>query len=115
MKTIWQVLLIGICLSSLSAAQNPPLPQSPHRTADLTPARVFEEEPVLTDQTEQLRARATEIQFRARLNRIAGLWNQLMEEYTAKNAFNVRIARELSKAFRELERTECWPKPNHEK
>jgi hypothetical protein len=60
---------------------------------------------------ERERARAADIQFRQRMNKIVGLWNRLVDEYTSKNAFNVHTARELSKAFRELERTECWPKP----
>ena len=49
------------------------------------------------------------------MNHIATLWKDLVEEFTNKNAFNVHTARELSKAFRELERTECWPKPDREK
>ncbi|MGD1097573.1 MAG: hypothetical protein ABSB35_37005 [Bryobacteraceae bacterium] len=64
---------------------------------------------------DQLRARALDTRFRERMNHIAALWKDLVEEYTTKNVFNVHTARELSKAFRDLERTECWPKPIREK
>jgi hypothetical protein len=114
MHEIRQSLLIGICLSSLSSAQNP------DRAAELV-----QREFVLRQleggrqagQTaeERQRAQALETQLRERMNHIATLWKDLVEEFTNKNAFNVHTARELSKAFRELERTECWPKPDREK
>lgn len=114
MHEIRQSLLIGICLSSLSSAQ------TPDRTAELIHRefvlqQLEEGRQAGQNAEEQRRAQAVETQLRERMNHIATLWKNFVQEYTAKNSFNVHTARELSKAFRELERTECWPKPDREK
>jgi hypothetical protein len=64
---------------------------------------------------ERQRSEMLERQLHEKMNRIVQVWNGLVGEYNTKRAFNVRKARELSRAFRELERTECWPKPDHAK
>lgn len=71
-------------------------------------------------QAEQERAERRQAQWldhelRERMNKIVEIWTGFVNEYNGKQAFNVRKARELSKAFRELERVECWPKPAHAK
>ena len=105
MQAIWRSLLIGVCLSSLGAAQHFNRSPDPIQREFVLPV------PADQQSEERARARAADIQFRQRMNKIVGLWKQLVDEYTTKDAFNVHTARELSKAFRELERTESWPKP----
>src|SRR5258708_2639390 len=123
MKEIRQSVLIGICLSSLSAAQGP---EAYHPQTDRTASEIVQREFILHELEEggvlatqksgdELRAQALATQLRDRMNHIAVLWKDLVQEYTTKNSFNIRTARELSKAFRQLEHTECWPKPDREK
>jgi hypothetical protein len=127
MNEIRQSLLIGICLSSLglssrASAQSPEMyPQHSDPSAELMHRefvlRQLADGSVAAGQKseDQLHARVLNTELRERMNHIAVLWKDLVEEYTTKNAFNIHTARELSKAFRELERTECWPKPIREK
>ena len=64
---------------------------------------------------ETARAIALESQLVRRMNRIAELWGGLVAEYNSKHAFNIHTAKELSKAFHDLEDSGFWPKPNREK
>ncbi len=38
------------------------------------------------------------------------LWKALAEDYNAKSAFDVKLAKEVAKAFHSLENGEGWPK-----
>ena len=55
----------------------------------------------------------SERQLHDRMNRVAEVWRGLVDEFNNKRAFNVQKARELSKAFRELEHSDSWPKQAH--
>ena len=59
---------------------------------------------------ERRQAQYREQQFIGKMNRFVILWRALAEEYNEKNAFNVRLATQVSDAFRDLECTEGWPK-----
>ncbi len=121
MKKILPLFLICTVLSSLTSAQSPFAPERGTRAVES-----MEREFVLEDLKngraqaelaieEKARAQMLENQFVRKMNRIAELWRGIVEEYNAKRAFNIRTARELSKAFRELEHSEVWPKPVREK
>jgi hypothetical protein len=56
-------------------------------------------------------ARWREQQFVERLNRVARLWAKMVGEYNEKGAMNIKAARELQKAFHDLETSEGWPRP----
>ena len=58
------------------------------------------------------RAQYLEWQFITKMNRFVALWSALVREYNEKRVFNIKIAAEISKAFREIETSEGWPKPN---
>lgn len=63
-------------------------------------------------QTAQLRQREeqdSERQFAQNAHNFIRLWNQFVTEYNQKKAFNVKLAKELSKAFRRLEKSSTWP------
>jgi len=55
-------------------------------------------------------AQYKERQFWAKANKVADLWTAFVREFNEKGTFNVKKAREVSKAFHELEKTEGWPK-----
>jgi hypothetical protein len=60
-------------------------------------------------------AKRTDAQYREqqlllRAERLVQLWSALAREYNEKGGFNVKTAREVSKAFHDLEKTEGWPK-----
>ena len=48
-------------------------------------------------------------EFVEKANRLAALWKKVMGRYSETGVFNIRDARELSKAFRALEAA-GWPK-----
>jgi len=53
-------------------------------------------------------AQKVERQFVVKANRFTKAWENFVREYNAKRAFNVKTAREASKAFHELEKSEGW-------
>jgi len=55
-------------------------------------------------------AQYKERQFWQKANKVADLWTAFVLEFNEKGTFNVKKAREVSKAFHELEKTEGWPK-----
>lgn len=50
-----------------------------------------------------------QVRFVERMNRIAVLWSKMATDYNEKRVFNLKLARDLSKAFRDLENSEGWP------
>jgi hypothetical protein len=48
--------------------------------------------------------------FMEKVRHFVAKWEQFANEYNHKGAFNIKSARDISKAFHELERTEGWPK-----
>jgi len=46
------------------------------------------------------------------MNRFVALWSALVSEYNEKQAFNIKLAGEVAKAFHELEKSEGWLKQN---
>jgi len=55
-------------------------------------------------------AKLRERQFMEKVRHFITKWEQFASEYNHKGAFNVKAARDMSKAFHELEHTEGWPK-----
>jgi len=51
-------------------------------------------------------ASSLERQFISRMNRFVALWSALVSEYNEKQAFNIKLAGEVAKAFHELEKSE---------
>jgi len=43
-------------------------------------------------------------------NKFVELWRSFVQELNDRGTFNVKIAKELSKSFRELEKIGAWPK-----
>jgi len=57
---------------------------------------------------ERLHAQVLEAQFTERVHRFVQAWSGFIGEYNRKRAFDVKKAKEVSKAFRELEKCEGW-------
>jgi hypothetical protein len=58
----------------------------------------------------QKEAKYKEHEFRSKTQAFVDLWSALAREYSEKGTFNMKIAKEVSKAFHALEKTEGWPK-----
>lgn len=59
---------------------------------------------------ERREASFRERQFIEKVHHFVNKWEQFVNEYNTKRAFNVKFAREMSKAFHELENSDSWPK-----
>lgn len=57
-------------------------------------------------------SRRREYEFLLKLERFTKSWSALAREYNGKGTFNMKTAKEVSKAFHDLEKTEGWPKTN---
>jgi len=55
-------------------------------------------------------AQYKEKQFLSKTQAFAELWTALAREYNEKGTFNMKLAKEVSKAFHALEKSEGWPK-----
>jgi hypothetical protein len=66
--------------------------------------------PAERELAQRKRAQFLERQFVARMNDFIVRWEALAQEYNTKRVFNIKRARELTKAFRALEESEGWPK-----
>jgi hypothetical protein len=54
-----------------------------------------------------------EQQFLLKAKKLIQSWSTFAREYNEKGTFDLRTAREVSKAFHDLERDEGWPKMDH--
>jgi hypothetical protein len=55
-------------------------------------------------------AKYKEHEFRSKTQAFVDLWSALAREYSQKGTFNMKIAKDVSKAFHALEKCEGWPK-----
>jgi hypothetical protein len=115
MKKIPQFIFVSVYLVTSLAAQNPQSRLS-GESSDLLQhelmLRGLEQGPAQVEKeiAERRYAQCLEHQFISKMNRFVMLWRALAEEYNAKSVFNVKLAREVAKAFHDLENGEGWPK-----
>jgi len=108
-----QGVLICICILTGAVAQ-PPLPRHPPDSNSFYSDPRFREliDESLERQAEsdrQQRVKESQREFVENAEHFIQLWNQFASEYNQKRAFNIKLAKELSQAFRKLERTTGWP------
>ena len=58
-------------------------------------------------------AQQKERQFWMKTEKFIDSWTAMAREYNDKGTFNVKQAKEVSKAFHDLEKCEGWPKVDH--
>ena len=116
MRRLQQVITVGFFLSGLVSAQDPRRDQNTFLDffrRELA-FRELENSRAEIDRELALRrqARYLERQFISRMNRFVALWSALVSEYNEKQAFNIKLAGEVAKAFHDLEKSEGWLKQN---
>ena len=118
MRRISQFIIAISVLAGSAVAQTAQSNQSSRREdlyrqlwySGLTHVETQEENEI----AERSDARRREYEF---IRKIAGFtksWSALAREYNHKGTFNVKTAKEVSKAFHDLEKTEGWPKTNRD-
>jgi hypothetical protein len=115
MKRIPQFIFANIFLITSLAAQNPQSRVIDERWESFQHELMLRAMDQRTSQVEKeiaerRYAQYLERQFVAKMNRFVMLWKALAEDYSAKSAFNVKLAGEVAKAFHDLENGEGWPK-----
>ncbi len=117
MREIRKFLLLFPLLCGSVPAQGPYLNQCHRQDAierlyweSLSNAAVCSQETTQTEMARQMEARHREMQFWLKANRFVQEWTLLAREYSDRGAFNVKQAKEVSKAFRDLENSEGWLK-----
>lgn len=50
-------------------------------------------------------------EFYAKAQRFVTLWKKLAADMGDRNTFNVKLAKQVSKAFHDMEKSEGWPDP----
>lgn len=68
------------------------------------------QEPAASEAAARRDAQYRERQFVETANRFVELWRRFARDYNERKALNIKVVREMSKAFRDLENSEDWPK-----
>lgn len=120
MKKISRAVLLGISLLSSTQAQN----SLPHETPNQHSTTYFERfaRELILHQLDADHARAAaqdaerreahyrERQFIDKVDQFVGSWSRFVSLYNDRKAFDIKAAKEVSKAFHELESSGDWPK-----
>jgi hypothetical protein len=104
-----RVLMVSICTGLLCAAQDRHDTESLANQfilRDLMDGRSHEEEAAARRE-----ATYRQRQFVEKMNHFVRVWSQFVTDYNERKVFNIKTAKALSKAFRELECDSGWPKP----
>jgi hypothetical protein len=48
-------------------------------------------------------------EFYSKVQRFVSLWKELSEDMNGRKTFNVKLAKQVSKAFHDLEKSDGWP------
>ena len=108
MKNFFSSIALSLLLLPAASAQDPYLDavKRDFILRQLEDQRVQSDLAIEKRKCEEWRQR----EFVKKINRFVELWARFAQEYNEKRAFNVRIAREISKAFHELESSGEWPR-----
>ena len=63
-----------------------------------------------TETAKRKEAHGKEREFLLKADKFVQAWSVLTREYKERGSFNVKKAKEVSKAFHDLEKSEGWPK-----
>src|ERR1700716_2648250 len=115
MKRLIPAFLFGAFLISPAIAQNSnPERQAAEHERDFVARelllRQLAEQPgrAQLEVAQRREAQYREKQFIEKTNRFVQLWCRFVAEYNGKKAFNMKVAKEISTAFHELETSEGW-------
>ena len=107
------VLVISI-FQGMAAAQTPYVNRYPNVEELLQRLWLSGEVQVQTEAQIQIAKRREaeykERQFLLKAKKLVQSWSTFAREYNEKGTFNLKTAREVSKAFHDLEKDEGWPK-----
>ncbi len=120
MKKFSPALFLGIGLAGFTLAQTPVPNRAPNRestgsferfTRELLLRELEAHQPQVEAAVAKRRdAESRERHFIDKMNRIVGTWSRFVSLYNERKVFDVKAARELSRAFHELESSGDWPK-----
>jgi len=112
MTRLLQVITIGLFLSVLLSAQYRPTDDPLENLRREFAFREMEKQrsDIEREIASRRDAQRLERLFMAKANKFAELWCALVNEYNEKRIFNIKLAAEVSKAFRDLEHCEGWLK-----
>ena len=101
-------------LQGMAAAQAPYFNRSPQCRRNAPAASAERQVEAQTEAEIQIAKRREaeykEEQFLLKAKKLVLWWSALFREYNENGTFNVKTAREVSKAFHDLEKSEGWPR-----
>jgi len=104
------LVILGSILQQPAAAQDPWSRSARSGSADLAQRDLLltQSQQGPSENEQRQRARLLESQFLEKVKRFAEAWNGFVNEYKNKRAFDVKKAKDVSKAFHDLEKSEGW-------
>ena len=116
MRWMMNFLLFSFLLLGPASAQSPhPNPSSQDAIQrlyweSLSNAAWLNQTFAQTEIAKRVEAQGKEREFLLKADKFVQAWSVLTREYKEKGGFNVKEAKEVSKAFHDLEKSEGWPK-----
>lgn len=113
-----KVLAVSILFSSqIFWAQAPPLsPQQPIPVEQETKRRAHQEafeqwalDPDAQQKAASAKEAAATAEFYSKARHFVDLWQALAAELNDRRTFNVKLAKQVSKAFHDMEKSDGWP------
>ncbi len=116
MRRLNQVATVVLFLSGLVSAQQRASEEFLEKYRRELAYREIENQRSIVEREIALRRHAQylETQFVAKMNRFVALWGALVQDYNEKKVFNIKMAGEVAKAFRDIENAEGWPNPKRQ-
>jgi hypothetical protein len=119
MNKISRAVLLGIFVAGSTLAQDTLSGRAPNQNSSASIER-FKYELILhqleadhaqapVEVAKRREAQYRERQFVDRLNKFVRTWSRFVSLYNERKAFDIKTAKELSKAFHELENCGDWP------
>jgi len=113
-------LLSSFVLLGTTSAQSPH-PNPTHRQdairrfnwESLSNAALPSQTAMQSELAKRIEPQYKERQFLLKAEKFIQAWTALAREYKQKGGFNIKKAKQVSKAFHDLEKSEGWPKADH--
>jgi hypothetical protein len=114
-RTIISLFLLVFIAASGATAQSPKPNQCPQVGRTYQRLLPTADTPTVAEQqlAQHKAAQQKEQQFWMKTEKFIDSWTALAREYNDKGTFNVKRAKEVSKAFHDLEKSEGWPQTDH--
>ncbi|SRR6266403_6078246 len=120
MNKMTRAILLSVCSFSIAAAQDPfaSAARQPYSDSFMRECLLLQLEGQQVQPDEEAKRREAQLrerQFIEKVDRFVRLWALFAGDFNEKKVFNMKAAQQMSKAFRDLENSGGWAKPEEKR